>query len=625
MKYFPYLNLAVALMFICSTLGATALAAPASEFSCGDVTEIPQAECEALVTFYNATNGFGWTRVDGWLSSTLPSTWYGVTVVDGHVVSLYLSDNQLGGYLPAELQNLPYLDYLNLKWNYITGSIPAEVGNLSNLTYLSFGYNQLSGSIPIELANLNNLEVLSLFSNRLTGSIPPQLGNLTMLAYFNLMDNDLSGNIPPELGNLTSLDTLVLSYNHLSGNIPAALGNLASLTGLLSSDNQLSGAIPPELGNLTNLNYLNLGRNRLTGALPAELFNLFALDSLSLPDNQLSGDLPASLANLTNLIDLDLSNNLFTGTIPHELSDLTNLRILNLSSNQLTGSIPIELSNLSMLLSLYLENNQLSGDIPEALGTVTGLIGLQLGNNMLTGSIPDSIGNLLNLTTLHLQGNQLEGDIPSTFIQLQNLYDPGEVYGGLDGLDLDYNFLNVPPGYPDPLDPLQQFLSLKDPDWQLYQGFTQLIGTGGGELISLDGRTDLLIPEGALITDTIFTFMPQPEPLHSYIGQHFANNNFQLSAEDGIGNPVTLFNLPITATLTYTDTDIIGIDELGLRLNYWQEDGSLWTDAVTTCPGGEYTRDPDNHMFWLPLCHLTEFGVFGAKLNTTFLPVATRE
>ncbi len=36
-------------------------------FSCADVAEIPQVECEALVALYNSTNGPGWTYTPtGW-------------------------------------------------------------------------------------------------------------------------------------------------------------------------------------------------------------------------------------------------------------------------------------------------------------------------------------------------------------------------------------------------------------------------------------------------------------------------------------------------------------------------------------------------------------------------------
>jgi len=46
----------------------------------------------------------------------------------------------------------------------------------------------------------------------------------------------------------------------------------------------------------------------------------------------------------------------------------------------------------------------------------------------------------------------------------------------------------------------------------------------------------------------------------------FANNSFDLGAKDGLGNPMTVFNLPVAVTLTYTDTDIINIPEGRLGL-----------------------------------------------------------
>ena len=48
---------------------------------CNDVTEIPKAECEALVTFYDSTNGDNWTnqiRIDDWKVTNMPCSWCGV-------------------------------------------------------------------------------------------------------------------------------------------------------------------------------------------------------------------------------------------------------------------------------------------------------------------------------------------------------------------------------------------------------------------------------------------------------------------------------------------------------------------------------------------------------------------
>ena len=42
-------------------------------------------------------------------------------------------------------------------------------------------------------------------------------------------------------------------------------------------------------------------------------------------------------------------------------------------------------------------------------------------------------------------------------------------WDGGDGLDLDYNYLNIPAAYPDPSNPLHLFLNQKDPDWHMRQ------------------------------------------------------------------------------------------------------------------------------------------------------------
>ncbi len=70
------------------------------------------------------------------------------------------------------------------------------------------------------------------------------------------------------------------------------------------------------------------------------------------------------------------------------------------------------------------------------------------------------------------------------------------------------------------------------------------------------------------------------------------------------------FLLPITVGITYTDTQIPGLDEDDLILTYW--DGSTWVDAATTCPNPEpYIRDPQNNFFSLEVCHLSRFGMSG--------------
>jgi len=99
---------AVALLFYeTSQLTWLVRAAPLSDFhsdvGCDSISQIPQAECEALVALYNSTGGPNWGSRDGWLTSNEPCQWYGVTCAEfgsppdviTHVVTLDLNENQL--------------------------------------------------------------------------------------------------------------------------------------------------------------------------------------------------------------------------------------------------------------------------------------------------------------------------------------------------------------------------------------------------------------------------------------------------------------------------------------------------------------------------------------------------
>jgi len=541
--------------------------------SCASGVEIPLAECEALVTLYNSTNGAGWRDNSNWLVMFPISSWDGVTVENGHVV------------------------WLDLSLNNLTGSIPPELGNLTNLQEIYLSSNQLTGSIPPELGNLTNLQRLNLYHNQLTGSIPPELGNLNNLWSASLDENQLTGTIPPEFGNLTNLGSLWIN------------------------NNQLTGSIPPELGNLTSLMYLSLGHNQLTGSIPPELGNLNNLQRLNLYSNQLTGSVPPELGNLTNLLYLYLYDNQLTGSIPLELGSLSNLQELHLSANQLTGSIPPELGNLINLKRLYLDNNQLTGSIPPELGNLTNLRRLYLDSNQLTGNIPHELGNLTDLMWLCLDNNHLTGEVPATLMNLVNLNDTGSVYD--DGLDLDYNALTVPAGYPVAGNPLHDFLLSKDPNWHLRQTIEEVIGSGGGEMTSLDETVNIVVPPGAVGDNTTFTFTPQRDPNFNIGKLAFAHNSFQLTAVDGLGDPVTVFAQPVTVTIAY-DEAMLGLPEESLKLYYWDTTTTTWLDAVTTCdPVGEYTRNLEGDMFSLDICHLSEFAVL-SDAPRIFLPTVLR-
>ncbi len=224
------------------------------------------ADSLTLVELFMATEGINWTNNDGWLTAPIED-WFGVTVNNCNIESLFLQDNGLKGTLSN--LNLPNLTYLSLNDNQLSGTIP-DFSNLPNLTNLSLGYNQLSGNIP-NFSNLPNLTYLSLQSNQLNGTIP-NFTNLLNLTSLNLQANQLSGMIPnfTDLPNLTILN---LSFNQLSGAI-SNFSNSPNLAYLYLRSNELSGTIP-NLSNLPNLAYVFLSNNSLTFSGLAQNVNYF--------------------------------------------------------------------------------------------------------------------------------------------------------------------------------------------------------------------------------------------------------------------------------------------------------------------------------------------------------------
>lgn len=433
---------------------------------------IPPSERDALVALYQSTNGAAWINNTNWLGAAgTECAWSGVACDEGqgHVIGLYLYDNNLAGTLPSDLRKLTDLQQLQiwgnalagtlpqelselsklqtllaarndltgaipsalgaisklerigLEGNELTGPIPPELGSLPALTELVLDGNQLTGSIPAQLGQLTNLELLSLGANRLTGAIPKELGGLSKLWFLGLQDNQLSGPIPPSFGDLASLVQLYASTNQLTGGIPPTFGNLTKLEVLVIGVNPLGGPIPKELGNLRALRILNLQQAELTGTIPPEIWTLGEADELNLGYNSLTGTLPSSFTGVAKLRVLDLYYNQLSGPIPPGLATLDGLEFLDLQGNRLTGTIPVDLARMPNLISLRLSENQLTGPIPPQLGDLHVLQVLAVDGNAHDGGIPSALGRLTMLKMLFLDRNRLTGTIPDSLRALVDL------------------------------------------------------------------------------------------------------------------------------------------------------------------------------------------------------------
>ena len=456
----------VLLLLFFSADGATTRPAVAqSAFSCANVTEIPQPECQALVTFYNSTNGPTWVVKSGWLATNTPCTWYGVTCTGNHVTMLMLPDNGLNGGLPPELGALIYLRVLDLAENppaamalqrdapALSADLQPALTTAERLSAISLASaidhtaqqvearaivsntrpaldnNPLTAAAtdqPVDLYSRRTLTESSTYLRNQQTILDPVRTSFSFGIVDSVADNPAIQNLSWQEQKLVLAGSKIQNptvdgVNRLTGPLPAAIGNWRGLQWLDLSGNQLTGALPAELAFLTNLFFLDLYNNGLGGPLPTYLGSLTNLETLDLGGNRFTGAIPPALGNLAGLKNFGLCGNGLSGPIPPELGRLTNLNVLFLCYNGLRGPIPAELGMLAALQSLRLDVNGLSGPIPANLGALVNLQTLRLESNDLSGPIPLELGNLHNLTQLWLSSNRLSGAIPPQLGQLQQL------------------------------------------------------------------------------------------------------------------------------------------------------------------------------------------------------------
>ncbi|ONK55475.1 uncharacterized protein A4U43_UnF2640 [Asparagus officinalis] len=331
-----------------------------------------------------------------------------------------LSTNSLYGDIPFSLSKLKLLEELYLKNNQLTGPIPSTLSQIPNLKTLDLAQNQLTGDIPRLIYWNEVLQYLGLRGNSLTGTLSPDMCQLTGLWYFDVRGNNLTGPIPDSIGNCTSFEILDVSYNDITGEIPYNIGFLQVAT-LSLQGNRLTGKIPEVIGLMQALAVLDLSENELVGPIPPIFGNLSYTGKLYLHGNKLTGPIPPELGNMSKLSYLQLNDNQLEGTIPAELGMLEELFELNLANNNLEGPIPQNISSCTALNQFNVHGNRLSGSIPLEFQNLESLTYLNFSSNNFKGEIPVELGKIINLDTLDLSDNHFSGKIPDSIGDLEHL------------------------------------------------------------------------------------------------------------------------------------------------------------------------------------------------------------
>jgi len=109
---------------------------------------------QALIDFYNSTNGNNWSNNKFWLGKAgTECTWFGIICNDyNQIESIHLFSNNLNGTIPDSIKDLIHLKSLLLHNNNLTGSVPNELLEITTLESITLNNNQLDNNI-ISLLN----------------------------------------------------------------------------------------------------------------------------------------------------------------------------------------------------------------------------------------------------------------------------------------------------------------------------------------------------------------------------------------------------------------------------------------------------------------------------------------
>lgn len=216
-----------------------------------------------------------------WTQTAKMDNWQGVRIrqVDGErrVVYLDLHNSQISGKIPAELNELTALEYLDLSENNLSDNIPV-LSALSNLQILDLHDNDLTGILSDNITRLQNLTYLSLSRNLFFSDVPAGISSLSKLVVLDLSkqkrslsEPGFSGNLPSSWSSLKELQYLHLHENAFTGTIPQYLTTLSKMVSLTLNDNNFTGSIPEGFGQIGSLENISMRDNSLTGNIPSDL------------------------------------------------------------------------------------------------------------------------------------------------------------------------------------------------------------------------------------------------------------------------------------------------------------------------------------------------------------------
>lgn len=400
--------------------------------------DIPQdvdaSEKTALLDLYTNTDndGSGWTVDENWNSNTPVSTWSGITVKNGHVSKINLRGNNLNGSIPNTLENLSFLEEVDLANNRLEGELP-DLGKLNNINKLWVRNNNFS-FLDLETNYSSNINITD-FNYQTQNKKDTEdvfdgiIGNNYMLSISDIPGTNVQYqwykkryqyfvNSDEPILTATNKDFVINSLTNSDMDVYICKATSPIITDLIIERNsiEIRGEVSQvqkdaltAIYNSTNGDSWNNNSNWLSNEPLSTWHGVTVkgnkITELNFTNNNLTGNLPSEIGDLFGLeyLSFYLGNNI-SGNLPSEIGNLTELRVLSVEFNNFTGEIPASYSNLNKLSGFWFNNNQLSGNVPEFLKTFNNLAFLDVSYNQFSGTLPD-FSSLPNLRWLNISSN----------------------------------------------------------------------------------------------------------------------------------------------------------------------------------------------------------------------------
>lgn len=292
---------------------------------------IKRKERDALIAFYNATDGDNWINNENWCSDKPVSQWYGVIANEGLVQVIRLDDNNLKGKITvSELANLSQLEALLVSNNKLT---EIDLSYTPKIRSITCDNNWLT---TLDISKNDSLDWLVCYKNQIAVL---DVSNKPKLRVLHCDNNQIE---KLDINNSPKLETLNCHSNKLK---LLNFSNSPKLEYLECGVNSISTI---EVSNLLSLKHLGCAGNQLT---ELDVHNNSQLEDLSCSGNQIKS---LDVSNCLNLINLHCGNNQLS-TI--DISKNAELVSLGCNNNQITN---IDISNNTKLSTFFCHFNELS-------------------------------------------------------------------------------------------------------------------------------------------------------------------------------------------------------------------------------------------------------------------------